>query len=63
VKEGIWKEGVGKNASANGLGPCYRAKRRICTKKGKGLLIVERGKRRDASICRRPVEKRIYLTL
>jgi len=63
VEESIWKERVRKDASMKGLGLCYRVKERICTKKGEGLLVVKRGKRGDASICRRSVEKGIYSTL
>jgi len=44
-----------------GLGPCYRIKRGICTKKGESLLIVKRGKRRGTSICGELIKKRVYL--
>jgi len=53
VKESIWKERVGKNASMKGLGSRSRVKERIYTKKKEGLLIVKKGKRGGASICGR----------
>ena len=43
-----------------GLGPYNRVKGGICTKKEKGLLFVERGKRRGISICGRLLKKGIY---
>jgi len=63
VEESIWKKGVGKDASTKDLGPCHRIKGGIYTKKGEGILTIERGKRGSTDICGRPVEKRIYLTL
>jgi len=61
VEEGIWKKKVGKNASTENLEPCHRIEGRIYTKKGKGILTVQRGKGGGASVCRRPAKKRIYL--
>ena len=63
MEESIWKKGVGKDAGAKDLGPCHRAKRRVYTKKGEGILTIERRKRGSTEICRRPIEKRIHLTL
>jgi len=62
VEENVWKKGVGENASAKDLGPCHRIKREVCTKKGKGVLIVKGGKGESTDICGRSVEKRIHLT-
>ena len=62
VGEGIQKKEVGKNACAKDLGLHHRVERRIHTKKGKGILIVERKKGRSTSICGGSVEERIYLT-
>jgi len=62
VEESIWKEEVRKDTSAKGLGSCYRVKREICAEEGKDLLIVKKGERRDTSICRGSVKKRIHLT-
>jgi len=62
VGKGIWKKEVGKNTSTKNLGPCHRVEGKIYTKKGKGILTVQRGKGGDASVCRRPAKKRIYLT-
>ena len=60
--EGIWKKEVGKNTSMKNLEPCYRVEGRIYTKKGKGILTVQRGKGGGASICRRLAKKRIHPT-
>jgi len=62
VEEGVWKKEIKENASAKDLGPCHRIKREICTKKGKGVLIVKGGKGESTDICGRSVEKRIHLT-
>jgi len=43
------------------LGPCHRVEGSIYTKKGKGVLIVQRGKGGDANVCRRPAKERIHL--
>jgi len=51
---------VREDASVKGLGPHKRVKGGICTKKGEGLLFVERGKRRGTSICGRLLKKGIY---
>ena len=61
VEENVWKKGVGKNASAKDLGPCYRIERGVHTKKGKSILIVKGGKGRSTSICERSVKERIHL--
>jgi len=58
--EGIWKKEVRKNASVKDLGPCHRVEKRIYTKKGKDVLIVEGKKGRSASICGGSIEERIY---
>ena len=44
------------------LGPCHRAERRVHTKKGKDVLIVEGRKRRSTSVHEGPVEERIHLS-
>ena len=62
MEEGVWKKEVGKNTSAKDLGPCYRIKRGVHTKKGKGVLIVKGGKGRSIGICKGSVEERIHLT-
>jgi len=63
VEESIWKKGVRKDAGAKDLGPCHRAKKRVYTKKGEGILTIERRKRGSTEIRRRPIEERIYSTL
>ena len=62
VEEGIWKKGVGENASVKDLGPCYRIERRVHAEKEKDVLIVEGRKGRSASIYGGSVEKRIHPT-
>ena len=63
MEKGVRKKGVGENTSVKDLGPCYRIERGICTKKGKGILFVERRKGESTDICGRPVEEGIYPTL
>jgi len=63
VKESIGKKGVGKDAGAKNMEPCHRAKRRVYTKKGEGILTIERRKRGSTKIHRRPIEERIHSTL
>ena len=60
VEEGVWKKEVGENASAKDLGPYHRIEREVHAKKGKGILIVEREKRRSVGIHRGSVEERIH---
>ena len=60
--KGIWKKKVRKDASTKNLGPYYRVKGRIYTKKGKGVLTVQGGKGGGASIYRRSVKERIHPT-
>jgi len=45
MEKSIWKERVGKNASAKDLGLCDRVKRGVCAKKGEGVFIVEERER------------------
>jgi len=45
------------------MGPCNRNERRICTKEGKGISVVEGGKRRGERVYQRAVAERIYLTI
>ena len=61
MEKGTQKKEVRKNASTKNLGPCYRVKGRIYTKKGKGILTVQEGKGEGVSVCRRPAKERIHL--
>ena len=63
MKESIWKKGVGKDASTKDLGPCYRIKGGIYTKKGESILAIEREKGGSTDICGRLVKEGIYPTL
>jgi len=63
VEKSVWKKEVRKNTSAKDLGPCHRIERGVCTKKGKGILLVKGGKGESTDICRGLVEERIHLTL
>ena len=60
IEEGILEKGIGKDASAQGLGSHHRVEGRIYTKKRKGIFIVKGRKRRDASICKGPIKKKIH---
>ena len=62
MEKGVWKKGVRENASVKDLGLCHRIERGVCTKKGKGVLLVEGGKGGSTGICGGSVEERIYLT-
>jgi len=62
VGEDIWKKKIRKNTSVKDLGPCHRVERRVHTKKGKDILIVEGRKGRNASICEGSIEERIHPT-
>ena len=44
------------------MGSCYRYKRRVHAKKGKGIPIVEGRKKRGAQVYIRTVEEGVYLT-
>jgi len=63
VEESLWEKGVGKNASAKGLGSRNRVEERIYPKEKESVLVVKRGKRGGTSICRRSAEKGIHLTI
>jgi len=63
VKESFWEKGVRKDASAKGLGPHDRVKRRVFTKEREGVFVVERRKRGGTNICERSTAKRVYSTL
>ena len=45
------------------MGPCNRSERRMCTKEGKGLSVVEGGKGGGERVYQRAVAKRIYPTI
>jgi len=62
VEKSVQKKGIRENASAKDLGLCYRIERGVCTKKGKGVLLVKGGKEGSTGICGRSVEERIHLT-
>ena len=62
VERGVQKKEVRENASMKDLGPRYRIKREVHTKKEKDVLIVEGGKRRSTGICGGSVKERIHLT-
>jgi len=63
VEKGLWEKGVGKDASAKGLGSRDRTKRGVYTKEREGVFIVERRKGEGTSICGRSTTKRVYPTL
>ena len=45
------------------MGPYNRDKRRICTKEGKNVSIVEEGKGGDERVYQRAVAEKIYPTI
>ena len=61
MEKSVQKKGVGENTSVKDLGPCYRIERRVCTKKGKGILLVEGRKEESTGIHGGSVEERIHL--
>jgi len=63
VEESLWEKGIRKDASAKGLGPCDRIKRRVHTKEGKGVFVVKRRKGRGASVCGGSTAKRVHSAL
>ena len=60
MDKGVWKEAVRKNANKEGVGPCNRRKRGVCTMKRKGIPAVERRKKRGKRICKGAVAKKVY---
>jgi len=63
VEESLWEKGVGKDASAKGLGSCNRVEGRVYPKEREGILIVKRRKRGGTSICRGSAKEGIYSTI
>jgi len=63
VEESLWKKGVGKDASAKGLGLHDRVKRGVFTKEREGVFVVERREGGSISIRGRSTAKRVYTTL
>jgi len=62
IEKSIWKERVGEDASAKGLGSCNRVKRGVYTKKEEGVFIVKGRERGGIGIHRGPAKKRVYPT-
>ena len=62
MEKSIQEEEVGKDASAKGLRPCNRVKRRIYAKEEKGVFTVKRRERGSTSICGELAKKRVYST-
>ena len=60
MNKGVWKEIVREDADKKGMGPYNRYEGRVCTKKGKGVSVVKRGKRGGKRVCKRTVKERIY---
>jgi len=63
VEKSLWEKGVGKNASAKGLGSRDRIERRVYTKERKGIFVVKRRKRGSASIRGGSIAKRVHSSL
>jgi len=60
MDKGVWKETIRENTNKEGLRPCNRCKRRVHTKKRKGILTVKREERGGKKVCKGTVAKRIY---
>ena len=45
------------------MGSCHRSQRRLCSKKGKDTSIVKNREREDTKVCKKLVEKEVYLTI
>ena len=63
MDKGFWKETIWENTNEEGMRPCNRGERRICTEKGEGVLIVKRGKRESKGVYKEAAEEEIYLTV
>ena len=59
----VWEEAVRKDANKEGVRSHDRYKRGVCSEKGKGVPIVERGERRSMRVHSRTTEERIHQTL
>jgi len=59
----FWQESQWKNAYKKIIESCYRNKRRICTKEGKGIFIVKRREERGVQVHSKIIKKGIYKTL
>ena len=47
MDKGIWEETIRENADEEGVGPCDRGKRGVCTEEGKDLPIIKERERRS----------------
>ena len=63
MDKSIWEEAIREDADKKGMGLCNRCKGKVCTKEGEGISTVKRGKVRGKRICKRAVEKGIYLAI
>jgi len=60
VEESLWESRIRKDASEEAIGPCNRAKERVCAKKGKGVLTIKRGERGGTGLCGRSIEEELH---
>ena len=63
MDQGIREETIRKDADEEGMGSCDKSKGGVCTKKGKGLPIVEGGKRGSKGVYPEAAEERVHLTV
>jgi len=63
MNKSVWEEAIREDADKEGMRPHDRGEGRICTKEGEGISAVKRGKGRCKRICKRAVEKEIYLAV
>ena len=57
---GLWQKGQQIDAYKEIIRLCYWYEESVCAKKEKGVFIVKEGKRRDAWVYIRTIEKRVY---
>jgi len=63
MNQDIWEETIRENANEKDVGSCDRCKRRVYTKKGKGLPTVKGRKRGGKRIHSGAVKEGIHLTV
>ena len=60
MDKGVWKEEIREDANKEGIGSHNRCQRGVCTKKGEGIPIIERGKRRGEGVYLGAAKEGIY---
>ena len=63
MDQGIWEKTIRKDADEEGMGLCNRSEEGVCAEKGKGLPIIEGGKRGSKGVHLGAAEERVYQTV